>query len=118
MLTNLQTEARKLRNRLTHPIVDADGHWLEYNPVMRSEEHTSELQSPDHLVCRLLLGKKKQYRTLPWRSLDLSECGVRRLARQCGEVAARYRRRIDQLRTSGSSPPCPRRYYAGARVPQ
>src|SRR4051794_41698116 len=25
----------------------------------RSEEHTSELQSPVHLVCRLLLGKKK-----------------------------------------------------------
>src|SRR5258708_36100245 len=28
----------------------------------RSEEHTSELQSPDHLVCRLLLEKKKQQR--------------------------------------------------------
>src|SRR5258708_13514600 len=28
-------------------------------PVIRSEEHTSELQSPDHLVCRLLLEKKK-----------------------------------------------------------
>src|SRR5947208_6379221 len=28
----------------------------------RSEEHTSELQSPDHLVCRLLLEKKKQPR--------------------------------------------------------
>src|SRR5258708_28244787 len=27
--------------------------------VFRSEEHTSELQSPDHLVCRLLLEKKK-----------------------------------------------------------
>src|SRR5258708_30009329 len=27
----------------------------------RSEEHTSELQSPDHLVCRLLLEKKKHY---------------------------------------------------------
>src|SRR5438552_13857531 len=27
----------------------------------RSEEHTSELQSPDHLVCRLLLEKKKQF---------------------------------------------------------
>src|SRR5258708_31302192 len=27
----------------------------------RSEEHTSELQSPDHLVCRLLLEKKKFY---------------------------------------------------------
>src|SRR5438552_13425318 len=29
-------------------------------PVGRSEEHTSELQSPDHLVCRLLLEKKKK----------------------------------------------------------
>src|SRR5258708_16502894 len=28
-------------------------------PRYRSEEHTSELQSPDHLVCRLLLEKKK-----------------------------------------------------------
>src|SRR5258708_29368547 len=28
-------------------------------PAFRSEEHTSELQSPDHLVCRLLLEKKK-----------------------------------------------------------
>src|SRR5258708_19618007 len=41
----------------------------------RSEEHTSELQSPDHLVCRLLLEKKKpktcrsaprQRGTSPW----------------------------------------------------
>src|SRR5258708_19200787 len=30
--------------------------WKEY----RSEEHTSELQSPDHIVCRLLLEKNKQ----------------------------------------------------------
>src|SRR5258708_16946493 len=29
-------------------------------PGIRSEEHTSELQSPDHLVCRLLLEKKKK----------------------------------------------------------
>src|SRR5258708_23143908 len=29
------------------------------NMGKRSEEHTSELQSPDHLVCRLLLEKKK-----------------------------------------------------------
>src|SRR5947208_6690863 len=27
----------------------------------RSEEHTSELQSPDHLVCRLLLEKKRTH---------------------------------------------------------
>src|SRR4051794_41337891 len=32
--------------------------------VPRSEEHTSELQSPVHLVCRLLLEKKKKKRTL------------------------------------------------------
>src|SRR5690348_18454325 len=30
----------------------------------RSEEHTSELQSPVHLVCRLLLEKKNQYTTI------------------------------------------------------
>src|SRR5690348_17745812 len=31
--------------------------------MMRSEEHTSELQSPVHLVCRLLLEKKKKKNT-------------------------------------------------------
>src|SRR5258708_29450415 len=37
----------------------ADGRWPGYvTPADRSEEHTSELQSPDHLVCRLLLEKK------------------------------------------------------------
>src|SRR3712207_9536183 len=30
-------------------------------PQARSEEHTSELQSRQYLVCRLLLGKKKNY---------------------------------------------------------
>src|SRR5947208_6382407 len=33
---------------------------LELIGRRRSEEHTSELQSPDHLVCRLLLEKKKE----------------------------------------------------------
>src|SRR5258708_18207364 len=37
------------------PFVDRQ--WRSTN---RSEEHTSELQSPDHLVCRLLLEKKKK----------------------------------------------------------
>src|SRR5258708_14339983 len=32
--------------------------------LSRSEEHTSELQSPDHLVCRLLLEKKKKKHTI------------------------------------------------------
>src|SRR5258708_28822536 len=33
---------------------------LSLDALERSEEHTSELQSPDHLVCRLLLEKKKK----------------------------------------------------------
>src|SRR5690348_17902653 len=39
---------------------DSGTRWLQ-----RSEEHTSELQSPVHLVCRLLLEKKKIQRTPP-----------------------------------------------------
>src|SRR5438552_5881708 len=34
--------------------------WPRPPTIWRSEEHTSELQSPDHLVCRLLLEKKKK----------------------------------------------------------
>src|SRR5258708_9044500 len=34
-------------------------------PAPRSEEHTSELQSPDHLVCPLLLEKKKPSTSTP-----------------------------------------------------
>src|SRR5258708_9583452 len=37
----------------------------------RSEEHTSELQSPDHLVCRLLLEKKKTAATWHYTSADV-----------------------------------------------
>src|SRR5947208_9624239 len=40
------------RRRVTPSAGRSGGRW-------RSEEHTSELQSPDHLVCRLLLEKKK-----------------------------------------------------------
>src|SRR5258708_13633810 len=36
---------------------------LSAREMGRSEEHTSELQSPDHLVCRLLLEKKKNKET-------------------------------------------------------
>src|SRR5947208_6228668 len=35
-------------------------HQPRKDQVIRSEEHTSELQSPDHLVCRLLLEKKNK----------------------------------------------------------
>jgi predicted TIM-barrel fold metal-dependent hydrolase len=37
MQSNGHVDARKLRSRLDHPIIDADGHWLEYAPVMREE---------------------------------------------------------------------------------
>src|SRR5258708_30083425 len=39
--------------------------------LMRSEEHTSELQSPDHLVCRLLLEKKKNPSVMWQRVRDM-----------------------------------------------
>src|SRR5207244_12708723 len=45
-----QWRQRGARNRLCYP----------GRRMKRSEEHTSELQSPDHLVCRLLLEKKKK----------------------------------------------------------
>src|SRR6202451_3319664 len=38
------------------------------SPFFRSEEHTSELQSPEYLVCRLLLDKKRTQRTAGDRS--------------------------------------------------
>src|SRR5258705_8336713 len=41
-------------------------------PNVRSEEHTSELQSLRHLVCRLLLEKKKQYSARTERGSSLT----------------------------------------------
>src|SRR5712675_840617 len=41
-------------------------------PVTRSEEHTSELQSRLHLVCRLLLEKKKPKITSKWKTVVAS----------------------------------------------
>src|SRR5258708_29697784 len=41
---------------IDHSVADAQ---RKLRDGIRSEEHTSELQSPDHLVCRLLLEKKK-----------------------------------------------------------
>src|SRR5258707_6178803 len=40
--------------------IDGEQHRLD---ALRSEEHTSELQSRQYLVCRLLLGKKKRHRS-------------------------------------------------------
>src|SRR2546426_4153994 len=54
-----------------------DARWIGKRPMQtldprghdrahRSEEHTSELQSPCNLVCRLLLEKKKTHKTQQW----------------------------------------------------
>src|ERR1017187_10697910 len=66
-----------LMKRVGLPVPSPDGKWVAYlvvspaydlrdvqadlwmSPTDRSEEHTSELQSPMYLVCRLLLEKKK-----------------------------------------------------------
>ena len=37
MSENGHVDARTLRSRLTHPVIDADGHWIEYQPVMREQ---------------------------------------------------------------------------------
>src|SRR5258708_29759551 len=44
---------------LASPPASLAGYKASRRAWARSEEHTSELQSPDHLVCRLLLEKKK-----------------------------------------------------------
>src|SRR5437870_9814311 len=53
------TVATLLWERRSAPVVAAAAHALP-GSHRRSEEHTSELQSRGHLVCRLLLEKKKQ----------------------------------------------------------
>src|SRR5207244_12080199 len=52
--------ADQLPQRHVARAVERDRFLPERGVEQRSEEHTSELQSPDHLVCRLLLEKKKQ----------------------------------------------------------
>src|SRR5258708_24552556 len=65
-INNRQTRARnpsrhlaRGRGRREGVLSTDDDVGRHRNRLKRSEEHTSELQSPDHLVCRLLLEKKK-----------------------------------------------------------
>src|SRR5690242_21102510 len=62
-----------LHDRLVH--LDATEHVIGFDRQdllqrVRSEEHTSELQSHVNLVCRLLLEKKKERTTLPAQRRD------------------------------------------------
>src|SRR5438874_10591614 len=54
---------------------------LTRRPTLRSEEHTSELQSRRDLVCRLLLEKKKQKKTIHFRNLTTTISATSTVAR-------------------------------------
>src|SRR5258708_21339762 len=62
-------------SRKSHPanLLSSSNDFSSAGWDFRSEEHTSELQSPDHLVCRLLLEKKK----------NLTSFDLIRLTNQC-----------------------------------
>src|SRR3989442_8799797 len=55
--------------RVSHPLTL----WTVASTRTRSEEHTSELQSRPHLVCRLLLEKKKKKRKQDHPVIELSQ---------------------------------------------
>src|SRR5258708_16009006 len=61
-LKKLLASAEKPSRSTLQKATKAAGAWCS---AFRSEEHTSELQSPDHLVCRLLLEKKKNHHLSP-----------------------------------------------------
>src|SRR3712207_7918925 len=63
----LAPEEREERVAAFAAAIVADGRPEDAGVVRRSEEHTSELQSRQYLVCRLLLGKKTN--ELPCRDL-------------------------------------------------
>src|SRR2546427_4689180 len=75
----IHDEARLTRDTGGRP-VEVFGSWVDITErkalEMRSEEHTSELQSQSNLVCRLLLEKKKQHHTQP---PPIVSCGCKTL---------------------------------------
>src|SRR2546426_8808810 len=62
LLARADHDEARLRAELPHPLEEDQ---LADRVGPRSEEHTSELQSPCNLVCRLLLEKKKLISTVP-----------------------------------------------------
>src|SRR5205807_10086802 len=62
---------RLISQRSVYPHIDIDACTRHGVIVSRSEEHTSELQSPCNLVCRLLLEKKKKKKKHQSNILDL-----------------------------------------------
>src|SRR5438876_10594864 len=61
LFRSAQQSCQSLDGRRAHAVSIVVKLGGDADSVRRSEEHTSELQSPVHLVCRLLLEKKKHY---------------------------------------------------------
>src|SRR2546422_1944078 len=60
LVEELAVDAVRITDEHVRPSARASQRALGHCEVVRSEEHTSELQSRLHLVCRLLLEKKKK----------------------------------------------------------
>src|SRR5690554_4420210 len=68
-----ETVNRELQDRIYHLKKRKQLSIIVTSVAARSEEHTSELQSRPHLVCRLLLEKKKQSSRRPSRPVGAQE---------------------------------------------
>src|SRR2546422_5572063 len=61
---------RAVQGSLRRPLADDERRLQALRPGRRSEEHTSELQSRLHLVCRLLLEKKKKKAVTRYKNIS------------------------------------------------
>src|SRR5690606_40140072 len=73
---DMEPEMRTVRALVTSPIPGEAEVTKNPQGLLRSEEHTSELQSRENLVCRLLLEKKKQEQKAKSRVLQLHNIEV------------------------------------------
>src|SRR5256885_4966544 len=60
LMRYVKARLRSVEQALEQPLVFVPRGLRQVKDALRSEEHTSELQSPCNIVCRLLLEKKKQ----------------------------------------------------------
>src|SRR5258708_29394161 len=87
--TLFRSRARCMRIACCSGICRASRCRSSFFPQRRSEEHTSELQSPDHLVCRLLLEKKNEIATSP--DIQQRDAHDRQVSAHAAEPEARAR---------------------------
>src|SRR5258708_31121872 len=81
--------------------------------MARSEEHTSELQSPDHLVCRLLLEKKKTPNTTQRQTPRTPHLSASTSASSNRQARLPYTS-VDSGCTAGNTPPRAHQHHSEA----